>query len=102
MYNNRNLLIDYLLNLLQQAFFNARLDRRRRRDSMDRQIMNVEGRQAGNRKQRPIASAILKPTFEHSMMTMSFLMFGVFVIQVVQVNTLTHHISVVLFFRTGL
>jgi hypothetical protein len=87
--NNRNVILDYLLSLLQNAFLKARLDSRRSyRDLIDRRnALKSEGRQAGSNKQfLANFSSMLKPPFERSMMTMSFLMFGVFVVQVVQVN----------------
>lgn len=48
-------------------------------------LTSEEGRQK-NKKKPQNSSVIMEPTFERSLMTMSFLMFGVFVIQVVQVK----------------
>lgn len=66
----------YLLDMLHNAYFNGKLNHRRRRDSTE----------LGKRKNQSVTSMFLEPTFERSLMTMSFLMFGVFVIQVVQVS----------------
>jgi len=80
---------DYLLDLLQQAFFAAKLNRRRRRDSVQRPAHVSDSvsasRRVNNDRSPSITSVIMKPTFERSLMTMSFLMFGVFVIRVMQV-----------------
>lgn len=73
------------MNFLQHAFFHPTFNRRSRRNSVERQLLANE-RRLGTKKTQSIASVILEPTFERSLMTMSFLMFGVFVIQVVQVN----------------
>lgn len=79
---------DDLLDLLRRAFFDAQLSRRSRRDTARRRQARDVGtaRRANKNKKPSITSMIMKPTFERSMMTMSFLMFGVFVIRVVQVN----------------
>lgn len=78
--------IDYLLDLLQQTFFNLKLNCRKRRNSIERRsLFNNNKRIQGNKKNPSFSSMLLEPTFERSIMTMSFLMFGVFVIQVVQV-----------------
>jgi len=78
--------IDYLLDLLQQTFFNLKLNCRHRRNSIERRsLFNNNKRIEGNKKNPSFSSVLLEPTFERSIMTMSFLMFGVFVIQVVQV-----------------
>lgn len=83
--NDSNVRTDNLLNFLQHAFFNAK-NHRSRRNLVKLQTL-VNGRRQGNKNKQSIASVILEPTFERSLMTMSFLMFGVFVIQVVQVGT---------------
>jgi len=63
---------DDLLDALRRAFLDARRVTRTRR---------------ANRTKPSIASSMVtRPTFERSMMAMSFLMFGVFVIRVVQVQ----------------
>lgn len=77
--------IDYLLNLLEQTFF--KLNYRHRRNSIERRSLFNNMRIQGNKGKPSFSSIVLEPTFERSMMTMSFLMFGLFVIQVVQVNT---------------
>lgn len=82
-----NIYVDNLLNFLQHTFFNAKLNHRSRRNLAERQTI-TGGRRQGNKKKQSIASVIMEPTFERSLMTMSFLMFGVFVIQVVQVLTI--------------
>lgn len=69
-------ILGYLLDLLQNAYFRGNHNHRRRREST----------RLKRRKKQSVASTYLEPTFERSLMTMSFLMFGVFVIQVVQVN----------------
>ncbi|KAL5233222.1 hypothetical protein ACI65C_000632 [Semiaphis heraclei] len=76
--------IHYLLNLLQRTFFNMELNCRHRRNSIERRSLFNNKRIKGNKKNPSFSSMILEPTFERSIMTMSFLMFGVFVIQVVQ------------------
>lgn len=88
----------YLLDLLQNAFFRTKFNRRSRRDSIQRQVndgVSSTGRRANKNRNPSITSVIMRPTFERSMMTMSFLMFGVFVIRVVQVY-------IYLFFETRL
>lgn len=75
--------IDYLLNLLEQTFF--KFNYRHRRNSIERRSLFNNMRIQGNKRKPSFSSMILEPTFERSMMTMSFLMFGLFVIQVVQV-----------------
>ncbi|KAF0758480.1 ciliogenesis-associated TTC17-interacting protein-like [Aphis craccivora] len=76
--------INYLLNLLQRTFFNRKLNCRRRRNSIELPSLLNNKRKQENKKNPSLSSVILEPTFERSMMTMSFLMFGVFVIQVIQ------------------
>lgn len=88
--------IGYILNLLQNAFFNAKLKRRSRRSSIERHMLlnaKKNRRNNNNIKKQTVGSAgIMNPTLERSLMTMSFLMFGVFVIQVVQViKSITHY-----------
>jgi hypothetical protein len=78
--------IDYLLNLLQRTFFNRKLNCRRRRNSIELPSLLNNKRRQENKKNPSLSSVILEPTFERSIMTMSFLMFGVFVIQVIQVQ----------------
>lgn len=88
-----NLITDYLLNLLQHTFINAKLNQRNRRNSIERQsigLNSAERRLQNKKKEQSFSSVMMKPTFERSMMTMSFLMFGVFIIQVVQVNNKIH------------
>ncbi|XP_025199245.1 ciliogenesis-associated TTC17-interacting protein-like [Melanaphis sacchari] len=85
--NARNQLYEkiyYLLNLLQRTFFNSKLNCRRRRNSIELpSLLNYKKKQE-DKKNPSLSSVILEPTFERSIMTMSFLMFGVFVIQVIQ------------------
>ncbi|VVC25890.1 Hypothetical protein CINCED_3A022412 [Cinara cedri] len=78
--------IRYILNLLQNTFYKAKLERRRRRSSVERQmILNANKNQGNNIEKQSISPLMITdPLFERSLMTMSFLMFGVFVIQVVQ------------------
>lgn len=83
-----NVITDYLLNLLHHAFINAKLNHRSRRNLIERKSMGLnyaERRLQNKKKEQSFSSVMRKPTFERSMMTMSFLMFGVFIIQVVQV-----------------
>ncbi|XP_060851838.1 uncharacterized protein LOC132930153 [Rhopalosiphum padi] len=93
--NARNQLyekIHYLLNLLQRTFFNRKLNCRRRRNSIELPSLLNNRRKQENKKNPSLSSVILEPTFERSIMTMSFLMFGVFVIQVIQklMQTIQH------------
>lgn len=78
--------IVYLLNVLKNAFLNARLNRRNRRELIKRRIkLNANEKQQEELKKHSVSSTFMEPTFERSMMTMSFLVFGLFIIQVVQV-----------------
>lgn len=79
------------MNVLKNTFFTSRLNRRQRRNTIERQItFNAKRKSEDDKKNQSIVSMIMEPSFERSLMTMSILTFGVFIIQVVQVNLHKH------------
>ncbi|XP_050430574.1 uncharacterized protein LOC126839338 [Adelges cooleyi] len=79
--------IQRVLKQLEFIFFNSggfsNSGRRNRRNAIRKTLFNMQRIQE-RAKKNSASSMITQPSFERSLMTMSFLMFGVFVIQVIQ------------------